>query len=658
MIYVRDLEGIEYPLQSTSTNENEVNGSQSISAEISSNKVNSLFIDHISEMWVVVDHDNVEHKVIYAKRKGEGDDLKVEIKGIPLFFDIMDNQRVERRVDEHMTAEVFFNFVFNEPDYQGNKSGYGFVLNGEFSAVQWEGLGEGETRLESFKRGLERYKCEFRIVGRTVYLENQIGRDTQFQYRHRLNASNIVQEIDANEMWTYAKGYGDYGDGEGGEDWQNAKLIREYTSPLSDILGIRHAPPIKNGNITTTSQMDNQLKTLVDESLKISVSAEVYDLQEQGYPIAQSQIGDRVFLIDERIGLDDEVRVVSQSITRNWKGDIIDLNITFGSEGITKRHQSNIQTAVKDITEVMGGRKQIPYSVHSDAVKEVTETIKGNQDSIFKYMSNGVIGWNGDDPNYMTRYVGDAIGFSDDGGATFGTAMSAKDGIVADYIRTGSMLADRIAGGILSSLNGNTVFNMNSGELKMENANFEFESSAKINFNSRGNKIQYHQSKGDISRYSGLGVGLSASDEYPITYLGTSEDTPYLEALDDSFRGIITRTKKELENGSNHLLYGEGFQLSKSSGDTTTRFVFDFRSDYPSLYGANSSENNYRIGTPEEKLGEVHASKVFAGTSGFVTSTSTSTRLCVSNDTWLFINQNGTVGISHNGKTTVIGSSE
>src|SRR5699024_9034711 len=221
--------------------------------------------------------------------------------------------------------------------------------------------------------------------------------------------------------------------------------------------------------------------------------------------------------------------------------------------------------------------------------------------------------WNGDDPNYMTRYVGDAIGFSDDGGATFGTAMSAKDGIVADYIRTGSMLADRIAGGILSSLNGNTVFNMNSGELKMENANFEFESSAKINFNSRGNKIQYHQSKGDISRYSGVGGGLSASDEYPITYLGTSEDTPYLEALDDSFRGIITRTKKELENGSNQLLYGEGMHQTKPHGQRTTRCACNFRSEYPSIYGANSSEKNYRVRPPEEKLGEVDATIVRAG---------------------------------------------
>src|SRR5699024_6250276 len=119
------------------------------------------------------------------------------------------------------------------------------------------------------------YKCEFHIVGRTVYLESQIGRDTQFMYRHRLNASNIEQEIDANEMWTYAKGYGDYEDGEsdsGEGGWENAKLVREYTSPLADIIGMRHAPPIKDGRVTDKKTMDNALKELVDESLKISLT--------------------------------------------------------------------------------------------------------------------------------------------------------------------------------------------------------------------------------------------------------------------------------------------------------------------------------------------------------------------------------------------------
>src|SRR5699024_6622795 len=103
--------------------------------------------------------------------------------------------------------------------------------------------------------------------------------------------------------------------------------------------------------------------TLFRSSLKISVSADVYDLQKQGYPVAQSDVGDRVFLVDERIGLNDEVRVISQSKTRNWKGDVIDLNITFGSEGIEKRHQSQLTTVVMNIHKLTAGTKQHQYSV-------------------------------------------------------------------------------------------------------------------------------------------------------------------------------------------------------------------------------------------------------------------------------------------------------
>src|SRR5690625_5646450 len=195
-------------------------------------------------MWTITDHDNVEHRVIHVVRRGKGDNMTVDIKAIPLFFDVMDTLRIYDRYDEHMTAQLAFTRIFAD-------TGFSFTLNGSFDAVQWEGFGDGETKLESFKRALERYRCEFRIVGNIVYLEHQIGNDTSHQYRHKLNASNIVQEVDANELWTYAKGYGDYGDGGGGEDWQNAKLKREYTSPLAKIIGIRHAPPIKNGNITT-----------------------------------------------------------------------------------------------------------------------------------------------------------------------------------------------------------------------------------------------------------------------------------------------------------------------------------------------------------------------------------------------------------------------
>lgn len=427
-IYVIDLEGNEYAIQSTSTNEGEVNGNQSLSAIILPSKVNKAFINDISEMWNVVDHDDVEHKIIYARRRGEGTSLSVEIKAIPLFFDVLDNDRIYKRYDEHMTAKKAFDRIFKD-------TGFTYVLVDSFSAVEWEGFGEGETKLETFKRALERYKCEFRIRGNTVYLESQIGRDTQFQYRHRLNASNIVQEIDANEMWTYAKGYGDYGDGEGGEDWQEANLEREYTSKLANVIGIRHAPPIKNGNITTKKKMDEELKKLVDESLKISVSADVVDLQKQGYPIAQTEIGDRVFLIDERIGLDEEVRVVEQSITRNWKGEVTDVSLTFGSEGLTKRHQGKIDTAVKDITDILDGNKQIPFSALDNAVQQATKDLKSAQTELI--FDNGIIAQEKDDPNKLVLFNSAGIGISDDGGGTFTTAMTGS-GIVADVVTAGT----------------------------------------------------------------------------------------------------------------------------------------------------------------------------------------------------------------------------
>src|SRR5699024_4386649 len=149
----------------------------------------------------------------------------------------LDNDRIYDRYDEHMTAQLAFTRIFKG-------TGFTFVLNGNFSAVEWEGFGDGETKRETFKRALNRYKCEFRIVGNTVYLESQIGRDTNIMYRHKLNASNIIQEIDANELWTFARGYGNYDDIDG---WESAKLIREYTSPLASIIGPRHAPPIKDG---------------------------------------------------------------------------------------------------------------------------------------------------------------------------------------------------------------------------------------------------------------------------------------------------------------------------------------------------------------------------------------------------------------------------
>src|SRR5699024_8594107 len=116
---------------------------------------------------------------------GKGQLLNVEIKAVPMFFDTLDNDRIYDRYDEHMTAQLAFTRIFKG-------TGFTFVLYGNFSAVEWEGLGEGDSKLETFKRVLNRYICEFRIRANTEYLQSQIVRDTQHQYMHRPNISNII----------------------------------------------------------------------------------------------------------------------------------------------------------------------------------------------------------------------------------------------------------------------------------------------------------------------------------------------------------------------------------------------------------------------------------------------------------------------------------
>lgn len=435
-MYVIDLEGNEYPLQVTRTKTLEINNNETISFTILPTKVNLDFINDITEYWTIVDHDDERYKVIYFRKKGEGKLLSVDIQAIPVYIDELKRRRVYERIDQHMTAHAYFTLVFQDTNYN-------FVLVDSFDAQMWEGLGEGNDKASMFKDGLNRYGAEFEKVGNTFYLRSLISRETQFMYRHRLNASDITFENDASEFYTFIRGYGDYGDGEGGEDWQDAKLIREYTSPLAQIFGIREAPPLKDGRITDQTTMDEKLKQIVDESLKISVTAKVHDLRKQGYPLAQPRLGDKVFLIDERINFNEELRIVAIEETRDWKGEIIDENVTFGELNLVKRHQAKLLNAVNTINSLLRGQTKLPFSVMDNAVAEATKALHRMQSELNINEQGSLVAVDKNDPNNVVVFNAAGIGISDDGGATFRNALTGK-GLVADVITSGSLNTNNV----------------------------------------------------------------------------------------------------------------------------------------------------------------------------------------------------------------------
>src|SRR5699024_8116369 len=117
------------------------------------------------------------------------------------------------------------------------------------------------------------------------------------------------------------------------------------------------------------------------------------------------------------------VRIINMSITRNWKGEVIDLTVTFGSEGLSKRHQSSISSAVKDFNNIMTGRKKLPYSILDDAVKNATKALRDAQTEL-KFSDNGILAIDKKDPNKVVLFNSAGIGVSTNGGAEFRTAMT------------------------------------------------------------------------------------------------------------------------------------------------------------------------------------------------------------------------------------------
>lgn len=438
-MFIRDLQGNEYFLQGIVKHDQELNGDERIDIDIEYTDINSEFLKKQDDlkMWIIL-FEGKEYRIISSKQTGFGNKYQISVTAILYMLDWLNTSRIYKRIDESLTVTEAFNIVFDDTPFT-----YSTVEAAPSS--RFEGIGEGETRLEIFKTFIERYGYEFLIVGNTVYLHNQIGNDANFEYRYKVNAQDISKEVDASEMWTHAKGYGNYSDDDENTDViDKAKLKREYTSPLEKVIGMRReAPPIRDGRITNQSTMDANLKKTVDESMQISFTADIYDMSQQGYDYQHAVLGDRVFLVDERIGLDTEIRVVKISRDISDTGQIINLEITFGTGNMADAYGSNLSTAAKDIADLIMGRKSLPFQALDIVSKSMVTKIQNTTSEII-YDTNGQHFMDKKNNNNIMTMNSSGLLLSTDGGRTAKTAITAE-GIVADTITTGTLNANLVS---------------------------------------------------------------------------------------------------------------------------------------------------------------------------------------------------------------------
>ena len=427
MLTARDYQNNEYPLLATKVHTSELNGQDDLELRIPQQKNNNLDLLSIDKLWEF-DYNNITYKAVNVKRQTRGNSFNLNVRAMPLFYWEFSKSIIHENHDGSHTANSAFRTVFDG-------TGFNFVLVDFSPSVTIEGFGKGSNRLELFKRLLDRYNYEFIIQGRTVYMHHLIGNDTNFMYKYKLNASNVSSTTDASEYFTHIKGFGNFEEGE--EDYfNNAKLKREYTHPLASVVGKWEGSPIVDGRITQTSTLDEAMAQAVEESLAVTIEGTLHDVRKI-YDIAVPVKGDRVWLHDERINLEQEIRLHKIVTTYDEKDNIIACDVTFGSQSIGERHKANINSLSKRFADLLTGKLKLPIISLEQIGMDMINAIHAASSEI-TFGDFGMMAISKTNPNHVFGVNSEGWYISQDGGATPKTIATAQ-GIYADALFAGTL---------------------------------------------------------------------------------------------------------------------------------------------------------------------------------------------------------------------------
>ena len=428
MLIARDYKNNEYPILAKKIVTSELNGNEDLELHIPQQKNNNIDLLSIDKLWEF-DFNNIIYKVVNIKQQTMGNSFNLNVRAMPLFYWEFSKSIIHENHDGSHTANSAFRTVFDG-------TGFNFVLVDFSAAVTIEGFGKGANRLELFKRLLDRYNYEFIIQGRTVYMHHRIGNDTNFMYKYKLNASNVSSTTDASEYFTHIKGFGNFEEGE--EDYfNNAKLKREYTHPLADVVGKWEGPPVVDGRVKDVETLQQSMYMAVEKSLEISIEGTLHDIRKMGYNIAVPQKGDRVWLHDERINLEKEIRLHKIVTTYDEKDNIIACDVTFGSQSIRDRYKASINSISKRFSDLLTGKLKLPVISLEQIGMDMINAIHAASSEIV-FGDFGMQAISKTNPNHVFGVNSEGWYISQDGGRTPKTIATAK-GIYADALFAGTL---------------------------------------------------------------------------------------------------------------------------------------------------------------------------------------------------------------------------
>ncbi|MCB7150748.1 phage tail protein [Lactiplantibacillus plantarum] len=338
MIKFYDSSGTVHFGQATITRKTSVNGGLSLTGEVFAGDDVLNGLDY--GWWLNFDNE----KYVITYKKLSDDTNTVVFDAVQQFF--WDFAKVALHAQYTGSHEYTF--------YLGqlfDKSGYTYKNDVTVPAFEKENWGY-KNKLDLFNDIIDQAGVEFEVHNETVHIAKQIGSDLTSFARKGINLSNLTEEMKISDFATYAKGYGAFKDT---EDQSKGRLEVEYRSELAKQFGDLEMDPIVDERYTIADNLIAALKKQVDATYTVSMTMNIYDLENAGYPNYEApKVGDWILAIDEALNFKRKIRIIQLEEQFDVTGKRIGYTATCGDLSIVDQYthlQSSLDSKVQRIQE-------------------------------------------------------------------------------------------------------------------------------------------------------------------------------------------------------------------------------------------------------------------------------------------------------------------
>lgn len=314
-----------------------VNGEHSLSFYLLNTPNVAHAYNLVDERAIIKDKHGDEYVILGVNKRGH---YGKSVTAVHIFFDDMMDWQYNL-YNGYANFKQCMDFIFNG-------TGWTYINQGAFAVTTFENFGD-DTRSSLLQKALNRYGAEMQIDNKTktVTFKNQIGAETDAQFRYGHNLKTFEEDTDMGNFATYIRGYG--------KDAAGNEFMVEYESPMAKIYGRIHQKPIRDERYKTKETLLEACKKEINDVPDTRFKISIVNLIANGLsPLHKFNYGDYVYMFYEKADVKVKIRVIEieDDPTDQTKSPIIELS-TFKELKTMSAIQAQFQQTQKQVQQLL-----------------------------------------------------------------------------------------------------------------------------------------------------------------------------------------------------------------------------------------------------------------------------------------------------------------